>query len=78
MFGGGKRKPPVESWEFDLEKDLKKPNELRAIKEKINSKVQNLKTIMRKGEDKNAFDQTQVLLHGYLAMQKVIQRAGRR
>jgi len=72
-----KKKKPQEKWEFDLEKDLKAPANLRSMKEKVNARIQELKTVLRQGEDKKNFEDAQVLLHGYVAAQKVIQRAGR-
>jgi hypothetical protein len=76
-FSMEKGKKKKEILEFDMEKDLKDPANVRAMKEKINGRVQELKAILRQGEDKKAFEETQTLLHGYLAAQKVIQRIGR-
>jgi len=84
MFGMGKEKGKqgkghqVTPAEFDLEKDLKNPSQLRAVKEKLETRVQQLKTAMRGGGDKEEFDQAQVLLHGYLACQKVVSRVNRK
>lgn len=77
MFGLGEEKKKGDSWEFDLEKDMKNPQTARQWKETMNDRIQNLKTLMRKGEDKATFDEAQNLLHGYLAAQKVIQRIGK-
>lgn len=80
MFGmeSDKKKKKAAEYYFDLENDLKDPGKLKAFKEKIEERVQQLKTLLRHGEDKKAFDQTQTLLHGYLATQKVIQRINRK
>ncbi len=80
MFGMGsdKKKNKVAEINFDLEDELKDPGKLRAYKEKIEERVVQLKSMLRQGEDKKVFDQTQTLLHGYLALQKVIQRANRK
>lgn len=82
MFGmkGGKEKDQnkVGDYQFELEKDLKDPGKLKAMKEQIEERVNQLKGILRQGEDKKVFDQTQTLLHGYLAVQKVIQRVNRK
>lgn len=72
-----KKKKPTD-YTFDLENDLKDPGKSRAIKEQVSERVQQLKGMLRQGEDKKAFDQTQTLLHGYLAIQKVLQRANRK
>lgn len=78
MFGmeSGSKKAPVETFEFDLEADLKDPGKLKATKEQVEERIQQLKTELRKGEDKEAFDKAQTLLHGYLAIQKVLGRVG--
>jgi hypothetical protein len=79
MFGmdSGKKKQ-VAGYSFDLEQDLKDPGKLRAMKEKIEERINQLKGQLRLGEDKKSFDQVQTLLHGYLAVQKVIQRVNRK
>ncbi|MCH9626810.1 MAG: hypothetical protein S4CHLAM2_04410 [Chlamydiales bacterium] len=80
MFGmeSDKKKNKVADYSFDLEVDLKDPGKLRAIKEQVEERVTQLKTLLRQGEDKKSFDQTQTLLHGYLALQKVVQRSNRK
>jgi Family of unknown function (DUF5398) len=76
-FSMDKGKNKKEILEFDMEKDLKDPGKMREMKEKINMRVQELKAVLRQGEDKKAFEETQTLLHGYLAAQKIIERMGR-
>lgn len=80
MFGmeSDKKKKKVADFSFDLEEDLKDLGKLRAIRKQIEERVMKLKTMLRQGEDKKSFDQTQTLLHGYLALQKVIQRVNRK
>lgn len=80
MFGMGsdKKKKKVAEVTFDLEQDLKDPGKLRAMKEQVEERIAQLKGMLRQGEDKKSFDQTQTLLHGYLALQKVIQRVNRK
>jgi hypothetical protein len=80
MFGmdsGKKRKKKAEV-SFDLEQDLKDPGKLRATKEQVDERINQLKGMLRQGEDKSSFDQIQTLLHGYLAVQRVIQRVNRK
>lgn len=77
MTGGGK-KAAVETFEFDLEAELKDPGKLKATKEQVEERIQQLKTMLRQGDDKETFDKTQTLLHGYLALQKVFARVGRK
>ena len=80
MFGmeSDKRKKKAADYSFDLEEDLKNPGKLRATKEQIEERILQLKTHLRQGEDKKSFDETQTLLHGYLALQKVVQRVNRK
>lgn len=80
MFGMKKdnSKKSVTDYSFDLEEDLKDPGKLRAIKEQVEERVQQLKSLLRQGEDKQKFDEIQTLLHGYLAIQRVIQRTNRK
>ncbi|MFN0065321.1 MAG: DUF5398 family protein [Chlamydiales bacterium] len=76
MESGKKKK--VEEMSFDLEKDMKDPGKLRAMKEQVEERIQQLKTLLREGKDKKMFDQAQTLLHGYLAVQKVMQRVNKK
>lgn len=80
MFGmqSDKKKGTVADYSFDLEQDLKDPGKLRAMKERVEERITQLKTMLRQGEDKKVFDEAQTLLHGYLAVQKVIQRVNRK
>jgi hypothetical protein len=80
MFGmeSGKKKKKMAEYSFDLEQDLKDPGKLRATKEKVEERINQLKVVLRQGDDKQIFDQAQTLLHGYLAVQKVIQRVNRK
>jgi hypothetical protein len=81
MFGmdsGKKKKKGGADYTFDLEQDLKDAGKLRATKEQVEERINQLKGMLRHGEDKKVFDQIQTLLHGYLAVQKVIQRVNRK
>jgi len=72
------KKTPLPEYEYDMEVDLKDPTKLRAMKEKVETRIHQLKELLRDGGDKQLFDQSQTLLHGYLAMQKVMQRCNRK
>ncbi|MBS4168162.1 DUF5398 domain-containing protein [Parachlamydia sp. AcF125] len=76
MFGLEKQKKDQKSEEllFEIEKDLADPMRLRALKQKIELRVQKVKEILRGGENKEEFDQYGALLHGYTSMLKVISR----
>lgn len=78
MFGAEKKKKKVADWDFDLEVELKDPAALKKRKNEIAERITNLKNKMRSGGDKQSFDDAQVLLHGYLATEKVIERMSRK
>lgn len=80
MFGmeKNKKKAKTADYVYDLEKDLKDGVKMRQLKERTDERVQTLKGMLRQGEDKKQFDDAQALLHGYLAIQKVIQRFNRK
>ncbi len=72
MFGMEKKKA---LFEFDLEKDLKKdPKKKQALLQEIDEKTQSLKTSLREGSAGQHFDQYGILLHGYGALQKVLNK----
>lgn len=79
MFGmeSGKQKKMAD-FVFDLEADLKDPGKLRAMKEQIESRIAQLKAQLRSGGEQKDFDEAQTLLHGYLAVQKVMQRVNQK
>lgn len=76
MFGLEKqnKKKAVEEFVFELEKELKDPKTLDAIKKKIEGRIQKIKEILRDGENKEHFDQYGALLQGYTSLLKVISR----
>ena len=81
MFGmesGKKKKSKIAEYSFDLEEDLKDPGKFRAMKEQVSERINQLKSLLRQGEDKKSFDEIQTLLHGFLAVQKVIERTKRK
>lgn len=74
----GKKPKKEDDYQFDLEAELKDPAKLRARKEQVEERINQLKGILRTGGDKKSFDLAQTLLHGYLAVQKVMQRVNRK
>lgn len=77
MFGlekdkGGKKKQEI--FVFDLEKELIDRKRQREVLNKIDDRVQQIKTILRAGENKELFDKLGVLLHGYASLIKVMSR----
>ncbi len=72
MFGMEKKKA---IFEFDLESDLKKdPKKRQVLLKEVESKIQALKTLLREGIGMDHFDQYGVLLQGYMALQKTLNR----
>lgn len=72
MFGMEKKKA---LFEFDLEIELKKDvAKKKALLAEVEKKIQDLKTQLREGTHAENFDQFGILLHGYAALQKVLNR----
>lgn len=76
MFGleNQKKKKRFEEFIFDLEKMLQNGKLHREIRQKIESRIQSIKEVLRSGENREEFDQFGVLLHGYTSLLKVISR----
>ena len=72
MFGlEKKRKKP---FEFDLQKELKKTKRKKEILDIVETKSQSLKEALRTGRASDNFDQCGIILQGYAALAKVINR----
>ncbi len=76
MFGlnDSKKKKKTEEFVFELEKEFKQSAKHQEFKSKIDSRIRQVKDILRKGENKEEFDQFGVLLHGYTSLLKVMSR----
>lgn len=77
MFGLEKQKKDKkepEEFLFDIEKDLGNSAKNKALKQKVEARIQKIKEILRGGEKKEEFDQYGALLHGYTSVLKVISR----
>lgn len=75
MFGLEKeKKKKVDDFIFDLEKELKTFKTYQEYKKKIEERIQNIRDVLRKGENKDEFDKFGVLLHGYTSLLKVLSR----
>ena len=71
----GLEKTPKAMFEFDLEKDLKKdPSKARELSKSAEGKIQEIKNQLREGIKGPDLDNLGVLLHGYTALQKVLNR----
>lgn len=77
MFGLEKK--PKERFQFDLEKDLKSdPNKLGELIKTVENRIQEVKQLLRQGSGSESFDQLGILLHGYAALQRVLNRMGKK
>ena len=78
MFGlGNKDKGKnFEEAKFDLEKDLAHPHQRKEVQQRIQSRMLQIKSLLRAGMDKEEFNQFGHLLHGYAALLKVVARFG--
>lgn len=75
MFGLEKqKKKKTEDFIFELEKELKNFKTHQEYKTKIEERIQNIREVLRKGENKEEFDKFGVLLHGYTSLLKVMSR----
>jgi hypothetical protein len=75
MFGlENQRKKKPEEFVFELEKELLDPKKHKAIKEKIEDRIQEIKKILRDGENKKEFERFGLILHGYTSLLKVMSR----
>ena len=73
MYGLEKKERPM--FEFDLEKDLKKnPGKVRDIMKGVEGKIQEIKQVLRDDSKSAEADRLGTLLHGYIALQKVLNK----
>ncbi len=71
----GLEKKTKTTFEFDLEKDLKSDStKLNKLIKTVNEKVQEIKGKLRQGSGSEEFDNFGILLHGYAALQRVLNR----
>ncbi|CAM0116762.1 DUF5398 family protein [Rhabdochlamydiaceae symbiont of Dictyostelium giganteum] len=73
MFG--LEKTISQGFTFDLEQDLKKnPSKLQETLKLAEEKIQTLKSQLREGASGQELDHLGTLLHGYLALHKILKR----
>lgn len=77
MFGleSQKKKKKIEPFVFELEKELKDPKTHKELKQKVENRIQEIKSTLKSGENKEDFDKFGVLLHGYTSLLKVMARS---
>lgn len=78
MFGlenqKSNKKKGAEEFVFDLEHQLKIGKNREEIKRHVENRIQQIKDVLRGGENKEEFDRYGVLLHGYASLLRVISR----
>ena len=75
MFGlEDKKKKATDVFVFDFEKELKDPKKLKEALKKIEERLQQIKSVLREGDDQETFNKYGVLLHGYTSLIKVTTR----
>ncbi|MBN9377386.1 MAG: needle chaperone SctE [Chlamydiales bacterium 38-26] len=75
MFGLEKqKKKKTEEFIFELEKELKSYQTHQEYKKRVEEKIQDIRGVLRKGDNKDEFDKFGVLLHGYTSLLKVMSR----
>lgn len=75
MFGlENKKKGKPGEFVFELEKELGDPKKHREIKERVESRIQEIKKMLRDGENKKEFERFGLILHGYTSLLKVMSR----
>ena len=71
MFGLERKEQ--EKFAFDLEKEIKaQPDHAKKYMDKAEARIAEIKKLLREGAGEQQFDELDVLLHGYSALQKTI------
>ena len=66
-------------FEFDLETEFREnPAKLKQKIKQVEERIQEIKNLLRQGSSSADFDKLGVLLHGYAALQKVLNRINKR
>ncbi|MBM3192223.1 MAG: hypothetical protein FJZ63_06220 [Chlamydiae bacterium] len=74
---GKKENKDKKIFEFDLEKDLHDAKFRKNTEKEVTEKILEIKQILRQGVSSNdTFEEYGVLLRGYAALQKIINRVG--
>lgn len=75
MYGlEDQKKKKSAEFEFELEQELKDPVKHKEIKNRIEERIQEIKRILRDGENKKEFERFGLILHGYTSLLKVMSR----
>jgi predicted nucleic acid-binding Zn-ribbon protein len=78
MYGLKKNNKNTELFEFELEKDLQDNNKNQELIQKVDKRINEIKTKLRQGSNSEEFDDLGLLLHGYSSLHKVLTRASKK
>lgn len=73
MFGLGKKKGSGD-FLFDLEMEIIDKGSANVLRKEIQTKIQEVKALLRAGQQQGEYDQLGILLFGYTAVIKVLDR----
>lgn len=74
MFGLEGQKKDKLKFEFELEKELNDSKKHKELKLHVENRIQEIKKILRDGENKKEFERLGLILHGYTSLLKVFSR----
>lgn len=75
----GLEKNPKGAFQFDLEIELKKdPSKARVMLKDVEQKILEIKHILRQGKTSEDFDKYGILLNGYVALERVLNRIAKK
>ncbi len=74
MFGLERDDNSVD-FSYDIEQDFKDSRKKKLIQDELEDRTSKLKHLLREGKNQELFDQYGTLLHGYISMKKVMERA---
>mgnify|MGYP001333324939 CR=1 FL=1 len=71
----GLEKEPEGKFSFDLEKEIKEnPARAKEILKKVEEVIHEIKDTLRKGANEKEFDDLEILLQGYVSLQKILKK----
>ena len=74
----GLEKEPEGKFSFDLEKEIKEnPTRAKEILKKVEEVIHEIKDTLRKGANEKEFDDLEILLQGYVSLQKILKKVSK-
>ena len=71
----GLEKEPEGKFSFNLEKEIKEnPARAKEILKKVEEVIHEIKDTLRKGANEKEFDDLEILLQGYVSLQKILKK----